>query len=209
MNHIELVGRVLEEPVFSHTIRNTGTNYYKFPLSVKRFSGFKDILPVVIPERLKNQVDSGGEIFISGRIQSYAVHEHMHFAVTPREIIPVIDKTPHENHVEVSGVICRQPRKFDSQNAGLVCVSMLAVYRNNNRCDYINFVTWGRNAKTVSEYSTGTVLKITGRIQSREVYKENASWKVYEIATKEVEIEKGKTEEVDNRKLCGDAVSGD
>lgn len=49
-NQVTLVGEIKTEFEFSHEVY--GEKFYRFELSVERFSGTKDVLPVVVSERL-------------------------------------------------------------------------------------------------------------------------------------------------------------
>lgn len=63
---------------------------------------------------------------------------------------------------------------------------MLAVNREYRRTDYIPCIVWGRNARFVSRLKVGDQIQVTGRIQSREYEKMEASEKVkkraYEVS---------------------------
>ena len=48
-NQVTLVGEIKTEFEFSHEVY--GEKFYRFELSVERFSGTKDVLPVVVSER--------------------------------------------------------------------------------------------------------------------------------------------------------------
>lgn len=74
-NQVTLVGEIKTEFEFSHEVY--GEKFYRFELSVERFSGTKDVLPVVVSERLidVNQNYIGEMMEIQGQFRSFNKHE--------------------------------------------------------------------------------------------------------------------------------------
>ena len=70
-NRIELCGSLAELPQFSH--ENHEKRFYRFLLEVERLSGTVDLLPVIVSERVLEQMDvSGGSMLaVSGQIRSF------------------------------------------------------------------------------------------------------------------------------------------
>ena len=86
------------------------------------------------------------------------------------EAVAVTDG-PHANQVLLRGVICKEPIFRRTPLGREICDVMLAVNRPYHRADYLPCILWGRCAQEVSDYPVGTVLSITGRLQSREYLK--------------------------------------
>ncbi|MDF2678727.1 MAG: single-stranded DNA-binding protein, partial [Bacillota bacterium] len=74
-NYIRVVGTVHTSLEFSHEV--FGENFYEFYLAVPRLSDTKDLLPVIISERLINDInmDIGNYIVIDGQFRSYNRYE--------------------------------------------------------------------------------------------------------------------------------------
>lgn len=77
-NQVTLVGEIKTEFEFSHEVY--GEKFYRFELSVERFSGTKDVLPVVVSERLIDvkQNYTGEMMEIQGQFRSFNKHEENH-----------------------------------------------------------------------------------------------------------------------------------
>ena len=74
INSIRLMGRIIGEPRYDHTI--LGEAFYTMEVSANRLSGYEDILPVTVSERLLgdasvNACEPGTLVEIDGQIRSY------------------------------------------------------------------------------------------------------------------------------------------
>ena len=74
-NFAQLVGIVEEAPQFSH--RSYGEQFYEMKLAVARRSGYRDIIPVIISERLmlSDVPEQGDRIAITGQVRTYNKEE--------------------------------------------------------------------------------------------------------------------------------------
>src|SRR5690554_4019955 len=74
-NYIRVVGTINTDLEFSHEV--FGEKFYEFYLEVPRLSDTKDLLPVIISERLINdmEMDIGKYIIINGQFRSYNRYE--------------------------------------------------------------------------------------------------------------------------------------
>jgi len=93
LNSIRISGRISREPVYDHTI--FGEAFYRMEVAVKRLSGFDDILPVTVSERLLgdpsvNACSPGALVAVSGQIRSYnqrrGDRSHLIITVFAREV---------------------------------------------------------------------------------------------------------------------------
>ena len=166
MNKIVLAGLVTEEPTFSHEVH--GEKFYHFYLSSSRQSGTCDVLPCIISEILKKDIEAGTEIKILGEIRTRNVHENnknnLEITVFVKEVLPYEED---ENNVEMDGFICKEPIYRETPLGRQVADLLVANNRPYGKSDYIPTIAWGRNAIKTSELEVGTRVNVFGRLQSR------------------------------------------
>ena len=162
-------------------------------MEVPRLSDTKDLLPVIISERLINDIDMsiGNYIVIDGQFRSYNRYEDtcnkLLLRVFVRDIM-VPDESEleelkrHPNEVFLNGYLCKET-KFRTTPFGREITDMLiAVNRSYNKSDYIPCIAWGRNARYCEKLEVGDHVKLWGRIQSRKYQKKNDN-ETYETKT--------------------------
>lgn len=172
-NRIELCGQLGAMPEYSH--ENHGRRFYRFPLEVERLSGALDTLQIIAGEETLNSLDlSGGNmVYVDGQIRSFNSRSQ-----TGRKLIISVfahylqtcDDCP-ENLAVLTGTICREPTFRKTPLGREICDIMLAVNRHYRRTDYLPCILWGRTAQDICHCPVGTMLQITGRLQSREYIK--------------------------------------
>lgn len=174
VNTITLRGELSELPTYSHD--NHGRRFYRFTLNVPRLSGNIDCLPVVVEERLLNEMDLiGGEMLtVTGQIRSHNVRTDG----TRRLLIFVFassitaeDGDPI-NEVILEGALCRDPIARRTPLGREICDIMLAVSRAFHRADYLPCILWGSTAHQISQYQTSDRIHLEGRLQSRQYTKQ-------------------------------------
>lgn len=169
-NKLQLTGRVIEKPVFSHEVMGEG--FYDTTLSVPRLSQQNDNIPITISERLLAQynINMGDNISVEGQFRSYNKVENgksrLLLTAFVRDIIDESEVT-NPNIIEISGYICKPPVYRTTPFKREICDVLIAVNRAYNKSDYIPCIMWGRNARYVQTLGVGEKLNITGRIQSR------------------------------------------
>ena len=172
-NTITLRGTLLSLPQPSHT--NHGKQFYRFTLEVPRLSGTVDLLPVVAEENLLNTLDlSGGQmITVMGQIRSHNLRtdgvRHLLIFVFAQGIL-CEDGQP-VNDVMICGSLCRDPNYRRTPLGREICDVMLAVPRGYKRADYLPCILWGRTALEASNCQVQDVIRIYGRLQSRNYTK--------------------------------------
>lgn len=172
-NSINLRGSLLSLPRFSH--ENHGKKFYCFTLEVPRLSGTMDLLPIVAEERLIAGLDpdGGGMIRVQGQVRSHNVRSsgvrHLLIFVFATSIIAE-DGEPI-NDVSLEGPLCREPVYRRTPLGREICDVMLAVPRAFKRADYLPCILWGRMAQAASQYHVRDVIRICGRLQSRNYTK--------------------------------------
>ena len=172
-NQILLRGALAELPQLSH--ENHDKRFYRFPLEVERLSGAVDVLPVLVPEDVLCAMDlSGGTMLeVSGQIRTF----NSRSSTGRRLVISVYAEslTACEgepcNEVSLSGAVCKEPVYRQTPLGREICDVMLAVNRPYHRADYIPCIFWGKTARLVGGCDVGSMLQVTGRLQSREYIK--------------------------------------
>ncbi len=173
MNQITLIGNPSSRPVYSHS--NHGRHFYSFTLEVNRLSGTVDRLQILAPTELLEQVEITEHcaLCVIGQIRSYNSHKpggrHLIISVLADSI--ELTDLPHDNRVTLLGNICKQPIYRRTPLGREICDVMLAVNRSYRRADYLPCILWGYNARDAADYTVGTPLLLTGRLQSRQYIK--------------------------------------
>lgn len=176
-NSAVLIGVVLSPPVISH--KSYGETFYSFSIGVDRKSGYRDVIQIIVSERLiwNLEFEPGDFVEILGQIRTYNEEQDgrnkLNVVVFAREFKRCDEdaKIEHENKINLEGFICKKPIGRISPLGREICDIMLAVNRMYNKSDYIPCIAWGRNAGYASSLSVGTKIAVTGRIQSREYRK--------------------------------------
>lgn len=172
-NTIHLRGSLLSLPRFSH--ENHGKKFYRFTLEVPRLSGTADLLPIVAEEPLIQGLDpdAGEMIAVHGQIRSHNVRtdgiRHLLIFVFASSVT-VEDGEP-VNDVILEGPLCREPVYRRTPLGREICDIMLAVPRAFRRADYLPCILWGRTALEGSQCHTRDIVRICGRLQSRNYTK--------------------------------------
>ncbi len=110
------------------------------------------------------------------------------------------------NRVVLVGRLTKEPELRTTPSGAKVCQYTLAVNRTRKAeghpdADFINCVTWNRQAETMAQYlDKGSLVGIEGRIQTRN-YDNQSGQKVYvtEIITDSVQFLESKTKATQNQ----------
>lgn len=193
-NRIILRGVLSRLPRFSH--ENHGKRFYCFPLEVERLSGTVDVLPVLLPEQVLCEMDlTGGDMLeVTGQIRTFnnrSGEDRKLVISVYAETLTACEGEPC-NTVDLTGTVCKAPVFRRTPLGREICDVMLAVNRPYHRADYIPCIFWGQTAREVGCCDVGTVLRLTGRMQSRDYIKvlaqESQTRTAYEISAMNVEI---------------------
>ncbi|MBR6595245.1 MAG: single-stranded DNA-binding protein [Oscillospiraceae bacterium] len=173
-NTIHLRGSLLSLPRFSH--ENHGKKFYRFTLEVPRLSGTPDLLPIVAEEGLIQGLDPevGEMIAVHGQVRSHNVRtdgvRHLLIFVFASSVTAEYGEPINECILE--GPLCREPVFRRTPLGREICDVMLAVPRTFRRADYLPCILWGRTAQEGSQCHTRDVIRICGRLQSRNYTKQ-------------------------------------
>ncbi len=168
-NQVLLRGVLSEPPRFSH--ENRGERFDQFSLEVRRLSGAADTVHIVARRPLLEALEpcGGGKLCVRGEVRSFnnksGVGARLVITVFARELR--LEDGEDENAVLLRGVLCRQPNYRITPMGREICDLMLAVRRRYGRSDYIPCIAWGAGAREAAEWSVGSGVSLSGRIQSR------------------------------------------
>ena len=168
-NRAELCGIATELPRYSHESR--GIRFYTFPLETHRLSGTADTLNIILRESLLPPDDLllAGPIRVTGELRSFnnksGVGNRLVLTVFARELWP--DAGGDENHITLTGTVCKAPTLRVTPMGREICDIILAVSRRYRRSDYIPVIAWGQQARDIADVPVGTQLSVRGRLQSR------------------------------------------
>lgn len=189
-NKATLSGELVSNFEFSHEFYGEG--FYITMLASERESTVKDIIPIMVSERLVDvKAEWEGRFMrVNGQFRSYNKHEngrrHLELSVFVREFEDITEERDFgledENLISLDGYICKEPKYRETPLGREITDILLAVNRPYGKSDYIPMICWGRNAVYASGLEIGTRLRIDGRIQSRE-YQKRISDDEYETRT--------------------------
>ena len=192
-NSAILGGVVLSPPIISH--KSYGETFYCFSMGIDRKSGYRDVIQIIVSERLIWNVEfnPGDYIRIQGQIRTYNEEQEgknkLNVVVFSREFqLCEEEDFEYENIIKLEGFLCKKPLARISPLGREICDIMLAVNRMYNKSDYIPCIAWGRNAGYAGSLEVGTKIKVTGRIQSREYRKRDEEGEVTVKIAYEVSI---------------------
>lgn len=189
-NKVTLSGEIVSNFEFSHEVYGEG--FYTAMLASERTSGKKDIIPIMVSDRIVDvKADWDGQFArVSGQFRSCNKHEgernRLILSVFAREFEDITSERDYgpedENLISLDGYICKPPVYRKTPLGREITDILLAVNRQYGKSDYIPMICWGRNARFASGLGVGTRLQVDGRIQSRE-YQKRIEDGVYEMRT--------------------------
>lgn len=172
-NLVELCGTAETNAVFSHESR--GERFYRFPLTIHRLSGTADTLNVIVREHLLSSavIVPGQRLQVSGELRSFnnkhSEGSKLVITVFAHSLLPA--DGADTNSVALRGTLCKLPNLRTTPMGREICDFMLAVNRHYGRSDYLPCIAWGIKAKETAQWPVGTVVSLTGRVQSRQYVK--------------------------------------
>ena len=174
-NKIFLKGRLAAPPSLSHV--NHGVEYLLLPLSVRRLSGAEDTLHVVAArDQLSalSLLETGTPLTVRGEVRTFnnrsGVGSRLVVSVFAKELGQ--DEGEDENHLELSGTLCKPPILRTTPLGRTICDMIVAANRRYGRADYLPCIAWGSLAYRCGAMEVGDRLALEGRLQSRAYTKE-------------------------------------
>lgn len=196
-NRISLNGRLTEDIRAIKT--HDGRTVYNTYVMVNRQSGEADTLPVSF-EKTAALCDPyglrGKRVHIEGEVRSINREDeasgHRHIAAIWAHGIKETDSHDGQS-VRMEGNICSQPRYRKTPKGKEICDMILAVC-TGGKASYIPVIAWGSNARKMAEASTGDVVSLTGRFQSRVYRKKLDAFDAvvermaYEVSAQKIDV---------------------
>lgn len=207
-NFVEIGGIIIDKPEFSHELFDE--KFYKINVESKRLSSSQDILPVIISERLIdiNNLTNGKKVHVIGQFRSYNKQEEMRSRLVLSIFAKEIEIIEEEdiltlNNVDLVGYICKKPIYRKTPLGREIADVLIAVNRSYKKSDYIPCILWGRNAKFCEKLQVGTMVRLSGRIQSRKYEKKFENGEIlekiaYEVSVSKFSINKDRKDEINN-----------
>lgn len=203
-NQVTIEGEITTKFTYSHEMY--GEKFFTFELKSPRFSDENDYIKVTVSERTFNvkQNCTGKSVRVQGQLRSYNKWKDnksrlMVTAFAKKvEFIDCAVPGKDTNMVVLEGYVCTPPVHRITPLGRDIADWILGVDRNYRKNDYIPCISWGRNAHFVSKLPVGSLIRITGRIQSREYVKkisetENEVRIAYEVSVITIEPVKEST----------------
>ncbi len=199
-NVVEIGGKVISEMEFSHEIYEE--KFYKFYIETKRMSEYTDKLPIIISERLfdLSELKIGDIVHIFGQFRSYNQLVNGKSKLVLSIFAKEIQKEDNDelltlNDADFTGYICKKPIYRVTPLGREIADVLLAVNRTYKKSDYIPCILWGRNAKFCEKAEIGSMIRINGRIQSRNYEKKQndgttVSKVAYEVSVSRLSLNK-------------------
>ena len=201
-NIVKIGGRLTSQLEFSHEIYEE--KFYKFYIETKRMSEYSDKLPIIISERIMNieEIKIGDIIVVEGQFRSYNQMIDGRSKLVLSIFAKEFEKTEDErvltlNDATFIGYICKKPIYRKTPLGREIADVLLAVNRTYKKSDYIPCILWGRNAKYCEQVEIGDMIKLNGRIQSRNYEKKQEdgttiSKVAYEVSVSRLSIKRKK-----------------
>ena len=165
-NKAILCGKVEEDLKFDHQRREE--KFFRTRVIVKRLSGTKDNVPVIVPEKLlleKSLKLKGKTVAISGQFRSFNDHSQgrnklkLYVFAESIEIFEKEEDVEEErrniNSVWFKGYICKPTIYRVTPLGKEITDVIIAINRQNKKSDYIPGILWGKLARAAFELKLG------------------------------------------------------
>lgn len=198
-NVASITGYFTSEFVFSHEM--FGEKFYLVDLECERLSGAKDVIPVMVSERLLdiNKDYSDCVLGIKGQFRSYNKRDvektHLKLSLFAQDIqfLAGYVVSADNNTIYLDGYICKEPIYRKTPLGREIADLLIAVNRQYGKTDYIPCIFWGKTAHFADSLEVGTRISVSGRVQSREYMKKISGEQMerrvaYEVSAFKLEV---------------------
>ena len=185
-------GTITSPFIYSH--KTERERFYTSFLSIRRYSGTTDTVPILISDRVwdMNSDMTGKRVLLSGCFRSHnhveENHRKLQLFLFISDLVPADEDMIDRNEVLLQGNICQHPVYRVTPKGREITNLLLAVPRDGQQNDYIPLIVWGNNARTAGKLLCGDRLSIHGRIQSREYKKQLEDSRIETRTTYEVSV---------------------
>lgn len=205
-NQLFLTGVISTPFEFSHEV--FGEKFYVTYLSIMRFSGNQDLIPVIVSDRLISDVEKenfiGKWARIEGEYRSYNKRDENSLKNKSTLVLSAFAKTftvlnendqeaDDANDIYLEGFICKPVTARNTPLGRTLADMLLAVNAKYGKSNYIPCICWSRNALFAERLEVGDKVCLSGRVQSREYIKhygdgrESEYKTAYEVSVSKIE----------------------
>lgn len=170
-------------------------NFYETIISLKRGSGYKDKIPVIIPKEkiiLPKEEYIGKIIKVTGQIRSERYNEHILIYIFAYDVkIEDTYSVSTNNSITLVGYLAKKAKFRITPSQREISELFIIAKRDTGKwTDYIPAICWKDLAKFSVLYTTNEKLRFQGRIQSR-TYQKECDGKIetktaYEVSVKSI-----------------------
>lgn len=180
---------------FTYSYETETETFYSGFLSIRRYSGTIDTVPVLVSDRVWDPDSdlTGKRVILSGSFRSHNTivnenHRKLEITLFVEELIPAEEDAYDRNEVLLQGNVCQYPVYRITPSGREITTLLLAIPRNGKQNDYVPLIIWGKNARDAGKLRCGDRLSIHGRIQSREYKKRLEDSSIETRTTYEVSV---------------------
>ena len=142
-NKVMLAGKIVAPLKFQ--MEHKGEAFYRTILQVNRQSGQCDLIPLILSERLLDDMKNyeGQLVCVTGQFRSYNSHEKtktcllLHAFVKELDILDSDEEVGSMNEIFLHGFLCKSPAYRKTPLGREIADVLLAVNREYGRTDYI------------------------------------------------------------------------
>lgn len=192
-NKAGVFGVIEREIEFSHEV--FGENIYETQIEVLRYSKAVDHIPLLIPERLiTSSLQKDVYVKVIGEFRSRNRHDddgssHLDLYLWCKSIKLSDDFEDPTNMISLNGYICAPPNYRTTPLGRKITDLRVATNLKYGKSAYIPCIAWNKNAIYAKSLQVGNLVKLFGRIQSRDYFKssENIQKTAFEVSIEEIE----------------------
>ena len=141
---------------------------------------------------MPSSLQEGSAVRIQGQVRSYNKWmngtNRLIITIFARELRLVDRTSASVNEVCLLGHLCKEPIYRITPFRREITDLLLAINRAYHKSDYIPCIAWGHNARFAGTLSVGDVIRLRGRLQSREYEKQLPDGRVATRTAYEVSI---------------------
>lgn len=174
-NQVIIIGNLADEIRYSHT--SFEIPFYMSSINTQRLSGASDIIPIIINEAQADTINRNRNytFCIRGELNSHVNRETrkllLFIFVKKVEVLYESGDIIEHNEVILEGNLCKEPQFRITPLGRKITDMFLVVNHKNGKSNFIPCICWNKAALNARNLHVGELIRISGRIQSREYRK--------------------------------------
>ena len=181
---VKLSGVVTKDVV--NVEKNEKYSIYRTEIEFDRLSGKKDKAIVHIKESSIAGIKKGDTIIVDGTLRTYKTEDGKSQTVVLAYNIGTDYDGDNTNTTELVGRLYNT--RMTSSNGVTVCEARVEVVTNYSKMSRITIVAWGITAEKLDSLEKNTLIRVTGRVQSRHMVGSVGEAEVVEVAIKTLNV---------------------